>query len=93
MTGPILANANGSCEPLLSEVQVISTSTSGESLCSGYLRWMSKNEAHGHGGCHPPPIPGLFWHAAFGPWAGSGLGRQRVYQLSVFLYTLNIRTR
>lgn len=31
VTGPILANANGSCEPAASEVQVISTSTSGES--------------------------------------------------------------
>lgn len=30
VTGPILANTNGSCEPALSEVQVISTSTSGE---------------------------------------------------------------
>lgn len=30
MTGPILANVDGSCEPSLSEVQVISTSTSGE---------------------------------------------------------------
>lgn len=30
VTGPILANANGSCEPAVSEVQVISTSTSGE---------------------------------------------------------------
>ncbi|CAM9693743.1 unnamed protein product, partial [Laminaria digitata] len=34
-TGPILANANGSCEPLVPEVQVISTSTSDTTSAGG----------------------------------------------------------